>query len=199
MVQTMGDQGFVHPTAEIESGAVIGQRTAVWRHTHIRSSARIGSDCVIGAHVYVDVEVVIGDRVKVENQAAIFGPASLGDGCFVGPGACLSNDRHPRAVTPEGALKRSSDWEALGVSMGEGASVGAMATLIAGTRIGDWAVVGAGAVVVGDVAPYVLVVGVPARPIGHVCRCGLRLDDRCRCSCGRTYEAVAGEITPTSS
>jgi acetyltransferase-like isoleucine patch superfamily enzyme len=178
---------FVHPTADVEDGADIGQGTTIWRHTHVRSDVVIGDECVIGAHVYVDKEVVIGNRVKVQNEAMLFGPARIADGCFIGPGVCLTNDRVPRAVNPDGTPKDRDDWEAKGVVLEEGASVGAMATVLSGIRIGAWAMVGAGAVVSRDVQDHSLVVGVPATVIGQVCKCGERLRPDLVCSCGRRY------------
>ncbi len=183
----MADPPFVHATAEIDSGATIGSGTSVWANTHVRSTAVIGAGCTIGEHAYVDADVTIGDRVKIQNQAMIFGPAQIGDGCFVGPGACLTNDRRPRAVSIDGTVKRVEDWDAAGVTVAEGASIGAQATIISGVSIGEWALVAAGAVVTHNVAPYTVVVGVPAREQGYVCRCALPLDDTLRCSDGHRY------------
>lgn len=189
------DGPSLHSTAEIEEGAVIGAGSVVWRNTHIRATAKIGGECTIGAQVYVDSRVHIGNRVKVQNQVAIFGPASIEDGCFIGPGACLTNDRRPRSVNPDGSVKTSDDWVAQGVEIAEGASIGAMATIVGGVQVGTWAMVGAGAVVTRDVPDHHLVVGVPAAFVGLVCRCGGRLDDDLRCKeCGRRYEDAGGSI-----
>ena len=190
----MSDQPFIHPASDIETDVVIGDGTKIWAHTHVRRGASIGSDCVIGERVFVDSGVVIGDRAKVQNQAAIFAPATLGDGVFVGPGACLTNDLRPRAVNPDGTAKTAADWHATGVQVASGASVGAMVTVIAGVSIGEWALIGAGSVVVGDVAPHELVVGNPGRVIGHVCKCGDRLDDDLTCTCGRVYQVTDGVV-----
>jgi len=182
---------MIHPTADIEAGAQIGDGTAIWRWTHVRSTARIGEGCLIGSGVYIDAHVTMGDRVKVENHAKLFQPARIGDGVFIGPGACLTNDMVPRSVNPDGTLKSGDDWTPQGVVIDEGASIGAMATLLPGVTIGRWAMIGAGAVVTRDVADHALVVGNPAKPVGWVCVCGEKLDDAGSCTCTRTYPELA--------
>jgi acetyltransferase-like isoleucine patch superfamily enzyme len=156
----------------------------------VRSGAEIGRDCVVGGGVFIDTGVEVGDRVKIENNAMLFSPAVVGDGALIGPGACLTNDRSPRAVAPDGTLKTRSDWEPAGVVVGEGAAVGAMAVVLPGVSIGPWAMVGAGATVVRDVPAHGLVLGSPARQVGLVCRCGERLSESLLCTCGRSYEAT---------
>lgn len=182
---------MIHPTADIESGATVGSGTTIWRWAHVRSTARIGSNCLIGSGVYIDSDVVVGDRVKIENHAKLFRPARIGDGVFIGPGACLTNDRAPRAVNSDGSPKGCDDWTAVGVIVEEGASIGAMVTVLPGVSIGRWAMVGAGSTVTRDVAAHALAVGNPARRIGWVCACGERLDSSLACSCGRTHRMSA--------
>ena len=179
---------FVHPAAEVEDGVQIGAGTRIWALAHVRQGARIGSDCVIGAGVTVDVGVVIGDRCKVQNAAQLYQGLTVGDGVFIGPGAVFTNDRFPRAVTPEGALKSAHDWGVTATFVENGASIGANATVVAGVRIGAWSMVGAGAVVTHDVPEHALVLGVPARQVAWVCRCGAAVKGagRLRCAaCGR--------------
>lgn len=171
----VGDQPFIAATATVEDGAVVGEGTAVWDLTTIRAGARIGRRCVVGRNAFVDTGVVVGDNCKIQNNALLFAPAVLGDGVFVGPAAVLTNDRNPRAVNPDGSPKSAHDWEAAGVTVEDGASLGAGAVVVAGTRIGSWALVAAGAVVATDVPPHALVAGVPARRIGWVGRDGNRL------------------------
>jgi len=187
---------MIHETADVEPGAQVGEGTDIWRWTHVRSTARIGSNCRIGSGVYIDADVSIGDNVKIENQAKLFLPATIGHGAFIGPGACLTNDRMPRAVNGDGTLKDSDDWAADAVVVEEGASIGAMATVLPGVSVGKWAMVGAGAIVTRDVAAHGLVLGSPARQIGWVCRCGERLDDEFgyACPCGLSYELVGEEL-----
>lgn len=163
--------------AEVEPGARLGRGTTVWHLASVRSGASVGENCTIGRGAYLGPGVRVGDNVKVQNHALIYEPATLADGVFVGPAAVFTNDTHPRAVTVEGRLKTSEDWQAVGVHVGEGASVGARAVCVAPARIGRWAMVAAGAVVVGDVPDFALVVGVPARRIGWVGRFGVRLED----------------------
>src|SRR2546425_812987 len=122
---------FVHPTAEVEDGVQIGAGTRIWALAHVRRGARIGSDCVIGAGVTVDVGVVIGARCRVQNAALLYQGLTVRDGVFIGPGAVFTNDRFPRAVTPEGALKSAHDWEVTATVVENGASIGANATIIA--------------------------------------------------------------------
>ena len=168
----------VAASAEIDHSASIGQGTRVWSRAHIRDHARVGAECVIGEAVYVGEGVTIGDRCKVQNAALLYEPASIDDGVFIGPAVVLTNDRFPRAVTPEGSLKSSSDWEPVGVSIREGASIGARAVCVAPVTVGRWAIVAAGAVVTRDVPDFALVAGTPARQIGWVGRAGVRLIER---------------------
>src|SRR5437879_1026154 len=101
---------MIHPTAEIEEGAVVGAGTDVWARTHLRDGAVVGNSCRIGADVYIGVDVRIGDRCKVQNRALLYEGSIVEDEVFVGPAACLTNDRHPRASTEDGGLKDLSDW-----------------------------------------------------------------------------------------
>ena len=165
----------VAANAVIEEGATVGDGSVVWDHTQIRRGARVGAECVIGRNVFVDAGVVVGNRCKVQNNVLLYAPATLGDGVFLGPGAIITNDRNPRAVTPDGRIKRKDDWVAAGVRIDEGASVGAGAVVVAGVRVGSWSLVAAGAVVARDVPAYGLVAGVPARRIAWIGRTGVRL------------------------
>jgi acetyltransferase-like isoleucine patch superfamily enzyme len=149
----------------------------------------VGRDCVLGKGVYIDSGVVIGDRVKLENRVSVFKGARLESGVFIGPHSCLLNDKHPRAITPDGVLKREDAWHVSGVTVREGAAVGGGCTVLPGVTIGRFAMVGAGSVVTRDVPDYGLVVGNPARLAGYVCECGIRLEGDGICpSCGRTHD-----------
>jgi acetyltransferase-like isoleucine patch superfamily enzyme len=165
----------VQPTAQVDETAEIGAGSTVWELAQIRERARLGRDCVIGRGAYIGAGVRLGNNVKVQNLALVYEPADLADGVFVGPAVVLTNDRHPRSVDPEGRPKRGGDWEAVGVTVAEGASLGARSVCVAPVRIGRWAMVAAGAVVTTDVPDFGLVVGVPARRIGWVGRSGVRL------------------------
>lgn len=168
----------VQPTAQVDESAVIGDGSSVWELAQIREGARLGEGCVVGRGAYVGTGVQIGNNVKLQNYALVYEPAELGDGVFVGPAVVLTNDHNPRSVDPEGKQKRGGDWEAVGVKVAEGASLGARSVCVAPVRIGAWAMVAAGAVVTKDVPDFGLVVGVPARRIGWVGRSGVKLVER---------------------
>lgn len=132
----------------------------------------IGDECIIGRNVYIDADVHIGNRVKIQNNALLYRGVTIADGVFIGPRVCLTNDRYPRAITPDGALKGVDDWEQGKISVGYGASIGAGAVVVTDVTIGAFAMVAAGAVVTHDVPAHGLVMGVPARLVGYVCACG---------------------------
>ncbi|NYI08479.1 acyltransferase [Allostreptomyces psammosilenae] len=161
--------------ADVDERAELGEGTTVWHLAQVREDARLGRRCTVGRGAYVGAGVRIGDDVKLQNHALVYEPARLADGVFVGPAAVLTNDQYPRAVDPDGRLKQADDWEAVGVTVETGASIGARAVCVAPLRVGAWAMVAAGAVVVHDVPDFALVAGVPARRIGWVGRAGRRL------------------------
>jgi acetyltransferase-like isoleucine patch superfamily enzyme len=182
----------VAPTADVDERALIGEGTAVWHLAQIREDAVLGAECVIGRGAYVGPGVRIGDRVKLQNHALVYEPAVLEDNVFIGPAAVLTNDLYPRSTSPDGRLKRPQDWSALGVTVREGASVGARAVIVAGVTIGRWALVAAGAVVHRDVPDFALVVGTPAHRVKWVGRAGVPLEpvegQPCRWRCPDTGE-----------
>jgi acetyltransferase-like isoleucine patch superfamily enzyme len=163
---------MIDPTAQVSPSARIGDRTRVWGLTQVREGAVVGEGCTIGRNVYIGSGVRVGRNVKIQNLAQVYEPAVLHDGVFVGPAVVLTNDEFPRAVSPDGTVKDASDWTPVGVTVLEGASVGARAVCVAPVTIGRWAMVGAGATVVRDVPDFALVVGTPARQVGWVGRAG---------------------------
>jgi UDP-2-acetamido-3-amino-2,3-dideoxy-glucuronate N-acetyltransferase len=165
----------VMPSAEVDPCARLGLGASIWHLAQIREDAEIGGDCIIGRGVYIGPGVRLGQRCKVQNYALLYEPAWLDDGVFVGPAAVFTNDHHPRAVTPEGAIKTAGDWEPVGVTVRYGASIGAGAVCVAPVTVGRWAVVAAGSVVVADVPDFALVAGVPARFVRWVGRAGVAL------------------------
>lgn len=165
----------IHPTAEVSDRASIGEGTGIWHQCQIRDGASIGRHCILGKGVYVDFDVRIGNNVKVQNYVSIYHGVEIEDGVFIGPHVCFTNDNFPRAVNPDGSLKSAQDWEVGRVLIKRGVALGANATILPKVVVGEWAMVGAGAVVTKDVPAYGLVVGNPARLIGFVCPCGHRL------------------------
>jgi UDP-2-acetamido-3-amino-2,3-dideoxy-glucuronate N-acetyltransferase len=194
----------IDPTADVDESAQIGPRTIVWHLAQVRENARLGADCIVGRGAYVGPGVIIGDRVKLQNYALVYEPARLEDEVFIGPAAVLVNDTYPRSADVTGKLKRTSDWEALGVVIRHGASVGARAVIGAGLIVGRFALVAAGAVVTKPVPDFALVAGVPARRIGWVGRAGCRLvaqgDGAWICGkTGERYAEVEGMLALTGS
>ncbi len=173
----MGDGDVrIHTTAEVSPTATIGSGSRIWNQVQVRERVVIGRECIIGKGAYVDAGVHIGDRVKIQNHVSVFHGVTIESGVFVGPHVCFTNDRYPRAVSPDGVLKTDSDWTVAPTLVQSGASIGANSTIVCGVTIGRWAMVGAGSVVTRDVPDHGLVYGHPARLRGLVCSCGVPLD-----------------------
>jgi acetyltransferase-like isoleucine patch superfamily enzyme len=178
---------FVHDLALCESDD-IGARTRVWAFAHVMKGARIGADCNVGDHAFVEGGAVIGDRVTVKNCVLVWDRVAIEDDVFLGPNVVFTNDRVPRA-----AFKKPPEtW--LPTRVRRGASIGANATIVCGVTIGTGAFVGAGSVVVRDVPDHALVVGNPARRIGWICACGERLAADLACGCGRHYRLQSEQV-----
>jgi len=188
---------MIHATAQVHEKARIGEGAKIWNWVQIREGAVIGENSILSKGVYVDAGVTIGRNVKIQNNVSVYHGVTIEDGVFVGPHACFTNDKKPRAINPDGSLKSADDWTVSPILLKMGCAIGANATITPGVTIGRFAMVGAGAVVTHSVPDYGLVVGCPARLVGWVCPCGEKLTagpkdggtHRCP-ACGR--ETVVG-------
>jgi UDP-2-acetamido-3-amino-2,3-dideoxy-glucuronate N-acetyltransferase len=172
----------VHPSAIVDKGAEIGEGTRIWHWTHICGGARIGKQCSFGQNVFVANDVVIGNHVKIQNNVSVYDAVHLEDNVFCGPSVVFTNVYNPRSE-----INRKHEFRKTLVK--QGATLGANCTIVCGITVGNYAFVGAGAVVNRDVAPYALMLGVPAKRYGWMCRCGVRLHGtgRVDCDCGAAY------------
>ena len=174
---------FAHPTAVIDEGAIIGEDTRIWHFSHIMSDARIGKNCNIGQNVLIATGVVLGNNIKVQNNVSLYTGITCEDDVFLGPSCVFTN-----VINPRSAIVRKHRYQSTHV--GKGATIGANATIICGNNIGEFAFVGAGAVVTKDVLPYALVVGNPSKQIGWMSEYGHRLhfDENGFATCGESEE-----------
>ena len=173
----------IHPSAIVDDGAVIGEDSRVWHFAHICAGARIGNGCSLGQNVFVGNDVTIGNNVKIQNNVSVYDAVHIEDDVFCGPSMVFTNVYNPRS-----AVSRKNEYRRTVVQ--QGATLGANCTIVCGNTIGKHAFIGAGAVVNRDVPPFALMVGVPARRRGWMCRCGLQLQGNglVRCSCGANYQ-----------
>lgn len=180
----MSNDHFVHESAYVDDGAAIGRGTKVWHFCHVMPGAVIGERCSLGQNVVVMGGVRIGDNVKIQNNVSVYEGVELEDDVFCGPSMVFTNVTNPRSH-----VSRKHEYRRTLVR--RGASIGANATVVCGSTLGEYCFVGAGAVVKGDVAAYAVVAGVPARRIGWMCQCGERLarEGAGTCPvCGSVYE-----------
>lgn len=189
-------------SADVAASAQIGAGSSIWHLAQVREDARIGQNCIVGRGAYIGTGVVMGDNCKVQNYALVYEPAVLEAGVFIGPAVVLTNDTYPRAVNPDGSPKSAHDWQPVGVTIREGAAIGARAVCVAPVEIGRWATIAAGSVVTRDVLPFALMAGVPARRLGWVGKAGTRLieqDDRWVCpQTGDRYVEIDGALREES-
>lgn len=190
---------FIHETAIVDDGAQIGEGTRVWHWVHISSKARIGSGCSFGQNVYVGNDVIVGNNVKVQNNVSIFDAVRIEDDVFCGPSMVFTNVYNPRS-----AIARKDEYRTTTVR--KGATLGANCTIVCGIEVGQYAFIGAGAVVNRNVKPYALMTGVPARQIGWMSEAGHRLDlplsgdATARCpESDKVYELRDGEIVASGA
>ena len=183
---------FAHPTAVVDEGARVGAGSTIWHFCHVSEGAELGAGCSLGQNVFVAPGAVLGPRCKVQNNVSVYAGVVCAADVFLGPSMVFTNVTNPRAhVNRRGAFAKTP--------VGRGATIGANATVVCGHAIGDYAMVGAGAVVTKDVLPHALVVGVPAALIGWVSRAGERLsigrDGRATCPHdGSRYQLVDGVL-----
>lgn len=183
---------FVHPTAMIDEGALIGAGTKVWHFSHLAPGCRVGTNCNIGQNVYLDRDVVIGSGVKIQNNVSVYKGVIIEDEVFLGPGCVFTNVINPRSF-----IERKNEFRQTLVR--RGASIGANATVVCGIEIGAYALIGAGSVVTKNVKPYALVYGNPAVQHGWVSRMGYRLtlDHKNEAVCpgnGERYQLTANTL-----
>jgi UDP-2-acetamido-3-amino-2,3-dideoxy-glucuronate N-acetyltransferase len=189
-----------HPTATIDDGCTIGDGTSVWHYSHVMTGAVIGRGCSLGQNVFVARDVRIGDNVKIQNNVSIYEGVELEDDVFCGPSMVFTN-----VVNPRSHVSRKHEYRRTRV--GRGATIGANATIVCGHDVGPYAFIAAGAVVTSSVPAYALMIGVPARQAGWMCRCGIRLrlaldarDESATCAeCGSAYRRRGGDVSPEAS
>ena len=164
----MSTDYFVHETAIIDQGAQIGTNSKIWHFTHVMGSAHIGQNCNIGQNVYIDKNVTIGNGVKIQNNVSVYANVTIEDDCFLGPSMVFTNVMNPRAF-----VERKTEFKNTLVK--KGCSIGANATIVCGTTLGEYSFIGAGTVVTKDVPNFAMVVGVTAKQIGWMSKHGEKL------------------------
>jgi len=191
----------IHPTAIVEQGVCLGKDTSIWDNAHVRHGASLGDECIVGGKSLIAYDVQIGNRVKINSNVYICNGVTIEDGVMVSAGTIFTNDRFPRATTPDLQTLRGSepDEHTLETVVHEGATIGAGCLIGCDLTIGRFAMVGMGSVVTRSVPDFHLVVGSPAKSVGVVCRCGqpvyrfTEADEASgslpvTCECGRSYD-----------
>ncbi|MDD5359049.1 MAG: acyltransferase [Sulfurovaceae bacterium] len=161
---------FIHPTANVSNDAIIGGGTKIWINSQIRENSKIGTKCIISKDTYIDVNVIIGNNCKIQNGVSIYHGVTIEDDVFVGPNACFTNDKVPRAFDTE--------WKITPTRIKKGSSIGANSTIVCGITIGEYAMIAAGSVVTKDVEPYSLVMGNPAKHYSYVDKMGNKIEGK---------------------
>lgn len=192
MAKNVHETAFVHGTAIVDDDVIIGEKTKIWHFSHVLGHSQIGAGCSIGQNVSIGPNVTIGNGCKIQNNVSVYKGVTLEDDVFCGPSMVFTN-----VLTPRAFVERKNEFG--DTRVGRGATIGANATIVCGHDIGEYAMVGAGAVVTKTVAPYALVVGNPARRIGWVSRTGERLGADLVCPrTGERYEEKNGLLKPVN-
>jgi UDP-2-acetamido-3-amino-2,3-dideoxy-glucuronate N-acetyltransferase len=185
---------FVHESSYVDEPCEIGKGTKIWHFSHIMKNSKIGENCNIGQNVVISPNVIIGNNVKIQNNVSVYTGVICEDDVFLGPSCVFTNVINPRAF-----IERKDEYKKTVVK--KGATIGANATIVCGHTIGEYAFVGAGAVVTKDVPDYALVIGNPARVVGYVCQCGNKLleqeNNLFKCgACNKEYILTDGSLKP---
>ncbi len=169
---------YLHPSAHLDEGATVGEGSKIWHGSHVMGTAVIGNNCILGQNVFVGNKVTIGNNVKIQNNINVYEGVTIEDDVFLGPSMTFTNVINPRSI-----VERKDEFKETIIQ--QGASIGANACIVCGTKIGMYSFIGAGAIVTKDVLPFELVVGNPAKPIGWMSRKGIRLlfDNLGKASC----------------
>ena len=188
---------FVHPNAVVETDD-IGDGTRIWAFSHLMPGSKVGKNCNIGDGTYIEGGAIVGNNVTIKNGNMIWEGIILEDGVFVGPQVNFTNDKHPRSPRlPEASHRYDGNGWLSKTVVKHGAAIGAGSVIVPGITIGEFAVIGAGAVVTRDVGQYSVVMGNPAKQAGWACRCGLPLSfsgKKSLCECGKYYRLLDGKI-----
>ncbi len=186
------NKSMIHSSAFVDDDVIIGEGTKIWHFCHVQHGARIGEYCSLGQNVNIGKNVRIGNHVKIQNNVSVYEGVELEDFVFCGPSMVFTNDLTPRARYPKGSVGYKKTL------VKHDATLGANCTIVCGHTVGEYAMIAAGAVVTGDVKPYALMAGVPARRLGWVCQCGCRLDESFFCDqCGRRYRLIKEDALET--
>jgi len=185
---------FVHPSSCIDRDVSIGDGTRIWHFCHVMPGARIGRNCNLGQNVFIARNVTIGNNVKIQNNVSVYEGVTLESDVFVGPSAVFTN-----VLTPRSAFPRNKPHDYQKTLVRRGATIGANATIVCGTTIGEYAFIGMGAVLTRDAPDYALMLGVPARVTGWACECGKKVvfneENNTVCpACSRAYVRIGGQV-----
>lgn len=174
---------YVHESSYVDDDVEIGEGTKIWHFSHIQKGARIGNNCSLGQNVNISNNVKIGNGCKLQNNVSVYEGVEIEDYVFCGPSCVFTNDLNPRAKFPKGNLAYKKTL------IKKGASIGANATIICGNIIGEWSLIGAGAVINTNVPDHAIMIGIPAVRKGWVCKCGTKLESGLICDkCGKRYK-----------